>query len=65
MRERQIKERTEREAAEGESLRGGRTRWMLKMREGIMKQRHHGQTRKEEQERKGVVDGRRMVGEEK
>lgn len=32
-RESQIKER-EREAAEAEMLRGGRTRWMLKMREG-------------------------------
>lgn len=30
-RESQIKER---EAAEAEMLRGGRTRWMLKMREG-------------------------------
>lgn len=33
-------QRQEREAAEAETLRGGRTRWMLKMRGGITKQRH-------------------------
>lgn len=37
--ERQIKERG-REAAEAETLRGGRMRWMLKLEKGITKQRH-------------------------